>query len=215
VEAVTGFLDVGKIESSRTRIPTLESRLIGQFQGGLSNAESARCNATVRILRCASVLTAVTVSITTLLYLVYLEHGLFSRQKKQETSTVTETGSSIPVHSPTANDLRQDGGVAPNHSLSIDSAIKRTLRAPDSYIFISATVWTQDFASYGPMAWICQAEYRSRNQFEGYGLPEEVDIIFDAEGCRVLNPRLEKKSDALAASEHKTLMYAIKRIHDP
>jgi hypothetical protein len=157
----------------------------------------------------------VTVSITTLFYLVYFEHGPFSRQKKQETSTAIETRSSIPVQYPTANDLRQDGGLAPNHSLSIDSAVKRTLRDPDSYIFISATLWAQDFASYGPKAWICQAEYRSRNQFDGYGLPEEVGIIFDAEGCRVLNPRLEKESDGLAASEHKTLMYAIKRIHDP
>jgi hypothetical protein len=90
---------------------------------------------------------------------------------------------------------------------------QKTLREPDSYIFISATLWTQEFASYGPKTWICQAEYRSRNAF--YGLPEEIDIIFDAEGCRVLNPPSEKKSDALAAGEHRTLMYAIKRIHDP
>ena len=169
----------------------------------------------MRIVRCASVLTALTVSMTTLFYLVYFEPGPFSRQKKQETSTVIEAGSSIPVQYPTANDLRQDSGVAPNHSSSIDSAIKRTLRDPDSYKFMSATLWTQNFASYGQKEWICQAEYYSRNSFGGYGLPEEVDIIFDAEGCRVLNPRLEKKSDTLAASEHKTLMYAIKRIHDP
>jgi hypothetical protein len=169
----------------------------------------------VRIVGCASILTAVTVSITTLFYLVYFEPGPFSRQKKQETSAVTERRSIVPEQYPTASDLRQDGGVASNHSLSIDSAIKRTLRDPDSYKFISATLWTQDFASYGSKAWICQAEYRSRNAFDGYGLPEKVDIIFDAEGCRVLNPRLEKKSDALAAGEHKTLMYAIKRIHDP
>jgi hypothetical protein len=102
-----------------------------------------------------------------------------------------------------------------NHSLSIDSAVKRTLRDPDSYKFISATLWTQDFGRYGPKAWICQAEYRSKNPFDGYGLLEDVDIIFDGEGCRVLNPRLERKFDALAASEHKNLMYAIKRIHDP
>ena len=169
----------------------------------------------MRIVRCASVLIAVTVSITTLFYLVYFEPGPSSRQKKQETATVIETRSIIPEQYPTANDLRQDDGVAPNHSLCIDSAIKRTLRDPDSYIFICATLWTRDFASYGPRAWICQAEYRSRNAFGGYDLPEEIDIIFDAEGCRVLNPPLEKKSDALAAGEHKTLMYAIKRIHDP
>jgi hypothetical protein len=169
----------------------------------------------VRIVGYASVLTAVTVSITTLFYLVYFEPSPSSRQIKKETATVVETRSIIPEQYPTANDLRQDDGVAPNHSLCIDSAIKRTLRDADSYKFISATLWTQDFASYGPKAWICQAEYRSRNAFDGYGLPEEVAIIFDAEGCRVLNPRLEKNFDALAASEHKTLMYAIKRIHDP
>jgi hypothetical protein len=169
----------------------------------------------VRIVGCTSVLTAVTVSITTLFYLVYFERGPSSRQKEQGPATVIETRSFIPEQYPTANDLRQYGGVAPNYSLCIDSAIKRTLRDPDSYKFISATLWTQDFASYGPKAWICQAEYRSRNAFDGYGLPEEADIIFDAEGCRVLNPLLEKKSDALAADEHKTLMYAIKRIHDP
>ena len=39
--------------------------------------------------------------------------------------------------------------------------------------------------------------------------------IFDADGSPVLNPILEKKSDAMAASERKTLMYAIKTIHDP
>jgi hypothetical protein len=48
-----------------------------------------------------------------------------------------------------------------------------------------------------------------------YGLPEEAGIIFDADGCRVLNPILEKKSDAMAASERKMMMYAIKTIHDP
>ena len=169
----------------------------------------------MRIVGFASVITAVTVSIATLFYLVYFEHGPFSRQKKQETSTAIEMGSSIPVQHPTANDLRQDGGVALNGSLSIDSAIKKTLKDPDSYIFISATLWTQDFASYGPKTWICQAEYRSKTPFDGYGSLEKVDIICDAEGCRVLNPLLEKKSEALAASERKTLMYVIKRIHDP
>jgi hypothetical protein len=169
----------------------------------------------VRIVGCASILTAMAISITTLFYLVYFEPGPLSRQQKQETSAVIKGRSIIPEQYPNANDLRQDDGDAPNHSLSIDSAIKRTLGDPDSYIFIRATLWTQDFASYGPKAWICQAEYRSRNAFDGYGLPEKIDIIFDAEGCRVLNPPLEKKSDAVAAGEHKTLMYAIKRIHDP
>jgi hypothetical protein len=168
----------------------------------------------VRIVGSASVLIAVTVSITTLFYLLYFEPGLL-REKKTGDRYRYRSAIRHSEQYPTANDLRQDDGVAPNHSLCIDSAIKRTLRDPDSYIFISATLWTQDFASYGPRAWICQAEYRSRNAFDGYDLPEEIDIIFDAEGCRVLNPPLENKSDALAAGEHKTLMYAIKRIHDP
>jgi hypothetical protein len=54
-----------------------------------------------------------------------------------------------------------------------------------------------------------------RTHFGGYGLPEEAGIIFDADGCRVLNPILEKKADEMAASERQTLMYAIKTIHDP
>jgi hypothetical protein len=79
----------------------------------------------VRIVGCASVLTAVTVSITTLFYLVYFEPGPSSRERKQETATVIKPRSGIPEQYPTAND------------------------------------------------------------------------------------------DALAAGEHKTLMYAVKRIHDP
>jgi hypothetical protein len=169
----------------------------------------------VRIVRCASILAAMTIGIATLFYLVYVEAGPYSRQTKQENSGLSERRSIIPEQYPTASDLRQDDGVAPNHSLSIDSAIKRTLGDADSYKFISATMWTHEFATYGPKAWICRAEYRSRNAFDRYGLPEKVDIIFDAEGCRVLNPTSEKQSDVLAASEHKTLMYAIKRIYDP
>jgi DNA-directed RNA polymerase len=102
-----------------------------------------------------------TVSITTLFYLVYIEPGPTSRQKRQEDATVIETRSSIPEQYPTANDLRQYGGIAPNYSLCIDSAIRTTLTDPDSYKFISATLWTQDFAGHGPKAWICQAEYHS------------------------------------------------------
>jgi hypothetical protein len=67
----------------------------------------------------------------------------------------------------------------------------------------------------GSKAWICQAEYRSKNAFGGYGLTEEVGIIFDADGCRVLNPILENKSGAMAVIERNTLMYVIKTIHDP
>lgn len=39
--------------------------------------------------------------------------------------------------------------------------------------------------------------------------------IFDADGCRALNLILEKKSDSMAVTERKTLMYAIKTIHEP
>jgi hypothetical protein len=169
----------------------------------------------VRNFAFASVLAALTTGITALFYLAYSELAPLSRQKKQETAAVIELPSSIPEQYPTANELRQDNGVAQNHSLCIDSAIKRTLKDPASYKFISATLWTQDFAGYGPKAWICKAEYRSRNPSGGYGLTNEVEIIFDAESCRVLKPTLRQNSDAIAASERKTLMYAIKRIHDP
>jgi hypothetical protein len=189
--------------------------MVGPGPPRVSRVQCDLRNKNVRIVECASMLTGVTVGITTLFCLVRVEPGPLARQKQQKNSVVIERRSIIPEQHPTASDLRQDDGVAPNHSLSIDSAIKRTLRDPDSYRFISATSWAQDFASYGPKAWICQAEYRSRNALDAYGLPEEVDIIFDAEGCRVLHPRFEKKLDALAASEHKTLMYAIKRIYDP
>jgi hypothetical protein len=80
----------------------------------------------MRMVGIASVLCAVTVSITTLFYLVYIGPGRSSGEKERETATVIETRSIIPEQYPTANDLRQDDGVAPNHSLCIDSAIKRT-----------------------------------------------------------------------------------------
>ncbi len=168
----------------------------------------------MRIVGRVSSFAVLTASLTALFYLVYFEPGPSSRQKKQDAANVIETRSSIPEQYPSANDLHQDMGFGSNHSFYIDSAIKRTLRDPDSFKFVSATLWTQDFASYGPKAWTCQAEYRSRNAFGGYGLPEEAEIIFDAEGCRILNPILEKRSDAMVVSERKTLMYAIKTIHD-
>jgi hypothetical protein len=167
----------------------------------------------MRIVGPVSALAVLTTSMAALFYLVYFEAGSSPRQKKQDAATVIETRSSIPERYPSASDLRQDDGA--NHSFCIERAIKRTLRDPVSFEFVSATLWTQDFVSYGPKAWICQAEYRSRNTFGGHGFPERVDIIFDAEGCRVLNPILEKKSDAMVASDRKTLMYAIKTIHDP
>jgi hypothetical protein len=48
-----------------------------------------------------------------------------------------------------------------------------------------------------------------------YGLTKEAGIIFDADGCRVLNPTLERQSDEMTANERKMMMYAIKTIHDP
>jgi hypothetical protein len=57
----------------------------------------------VRIVGSASVLTVLTASVAALLYLVYFESGPSSRQKKQETSTVVETRSSIPEQDPSAN----------------------------------------------------------------------------------------------------------------
>ena len=121
----------------------------------------------------------------------------------------------VPVLYPSVSDLRQNDCAGPNDSISIDKAIKKTLRDPDSFNFISATLWTQDLVSYGPKAWICQAEYRVKNGLGGFGLPEEAAIIFDADGCRVLNPLREKKPDAMSDSERKRLMYTVKTIHDP
>ena len=167
----------------------------------------------MRIVGTVAAFAVLMAAITALL--MYLEPGSSSPQKRPGIATVIEMRSSIPEQYPSVNDLCQNDLGGPNHSIYIDNAIKRTLRDPDSFKFISATLWSQDFASYGPRAWICQAEYRSKNASGGYGLPKEVGIIFDADGCRILNPILEKKSDAMAVSERKTLMYAIKTIHDP
>src|ERR1700722_7364948 len=168
----------------------------------------------MKIVRAASVFAVLMASITALLCWRYLEASS-SQKKEPSTATVIGTRGSVAEQNPSVNDLRQNDDVGPNQSFCIDSAIKRTLREPDSYKFISATLWTQDFARYGPKAWICQAEYRSKNAVGGYGLPEETEIIFDADGCRVLDPISENKSDAMAATERKTLMYTIKTIHDP
>jgi hypothetical protein len=116
---------------------------------------------------------------------------------------------------PSVSDLRQDDHGGPNHSIYIDNAIRKTLTDPDSFKFISATLWTQDSDNYGPKAWTCQAEYKLKKSFGGCSSPNETAIIFDPDGCRVLNPILEKKSIAMTDSERKTLLYTIKTIHDP
>ena len=116
---------------------------------------------------------------------------------------------------PSVSDLRQDDHGGPNHSIYIDNAIRKTLTDPDSFKFISATLWTQDSDSYGPKAWICQAEYKLKKSFRECASPNEAGIIFDPKGCRVLNTILEKRPLAMTASERKTLLYAIKTIHDP
>ncbi len=169
----------------------------------------------MRIVGIVSAFAVLIASITALFYVAYLEPGSSSPQKRTGVAIFIESRSSIPKQYPSVNDLRQNDEVGPNHSFWIDDAIKRTLRDPDSFKFISATLWTQDFDGYGPKTWICQAEYRSKNAFGEYGLTKEASIVFDADGCRVLNPILEKKTNATAASERKTLMYAIKTIHDP
>ena|ERR1700688_3625138 len=168
----------------------------------------------MKIVGSASVFAVLMASITALFCWRYLEPSS-SPKKEPSAATVIGTRGSVAEQNPSVNDLRQNDDIGPNHSFCIDSAIKRTLREPDAYKFISATLWTQEFALYGPKAWICQAEYRSKNVIGGYGLPEETEIIFDADGCRVLNPISENKSDAMAASERKMLMYAIKTIHHP
>jgi len=85
-----------------------------------------------------------------------------------------------PAQYPDANDLRQNDWGGSNHWAYIDGVIKKTLRDPDSYRFISATRWAQD----GSKACVCKATYRAKNGFGEYAIPEETDVIFDANGCR-------------------------------
>ena len=83
--------------------------------------------------------------------------ALFSLTHPKSGTTAVETRANNSEQYPSANDLRQNDWGSPNHSIYIDDASKKTLRDPDSYKFISATRWTQDVASYGSKAWICQA----------------------------------------------------------
>src|SRR6476659_6866040 len=115
-----------------------------------------------------------------------------------------------PAQYPDANDLRQNNWGGSNHSAYIDEAIKKTLRDPDSYRFISATRWTQD----GSKAWICKATYRVENGFVEYAIPEEPDVIFDANGCRVLKPVSDKNSSTMTAAERREMNRQIKQVHE-
>lgn len=128
--------------------------------------------------------------------------------------TETPVPSPTPEQYPSANDLYQTDFGGHNHSVYIDDAIKKILRDPDSYRFISATRWTQDIAGYGANAWICQATYRAKNGFGGYALPQETGIIFDASGCRVLNVILEKKTNAMTKAERKEMDRQVKQVHE-
>src|ERR1700737_4496494 len=62
------------------------------------------------------------------------------------------------VQRPEPWELHQNSWGGPNHSVVIDDAIKKSLRDPDSFKFISATLWRKDDSS-PKNAWICQAKY--------------------------------------------------------
>jgi hypothetical protein len=63
----------------------------------------------------------------------------------QHPSQPTASPSPTPAAEyPSSNDLYQTDFGGPNHSIYIDDAIKKILRDPSSYQFISATRWTQD-----------------------------------------------------------------------
>jgi hypothetical protein len=115
-----------------------------------------------------------------------------------------------PAQYPDANDLRQNDWGGSNQSAYIDEAIKKTLRDPDSYRFISATRWAQD----GSKAWVCKATYRTENGFGEYAIPEGTDVIFDANGCRVLNPALDKNTSTMTAAERREMNRQIKQVHE-
>ena len=115
-----------------------------------------------------------------------------------------------PAQYPDANDLRQNDWGGSNHSVYIDEAIKKTLRDPDSYRFISATRWAQE----GSKAWVCKATYRVENGFDEYATPEETDVIFDANGCRVLNPVSDKNTSTMTAAERREMNRQIKQVHE-
>ena len=92
---------------------------------------------------------------------------------------MTCAGLDVSENHPSGNDLRQNDSGGPNHSIYLDNATKKTLTDPDSFKFISATLWTQDFPGYGAKAWICQAEYRSKNATGRYDQMTHTVVILD------------------------------------
>ena len=162
----------------------------------------------MKIRRTLSISAVLMVGTPVLFSLIYFKAGSSLPLENSSVTRTVETQSGFPEGFPFGNDLRQIGSRGP------DDAIKKILRDPDSFTFISATLWTEHLISDGRKAWTCQAEYRARNPSGRYGLPEEAEIIFDANGCRVFNPISEKKPVAMSDSERKTLMYTIKTIHD-
>jgi hypothetical protein len=129
-------------------------------------------------------------------------------------SVIAQPQASAPptVQRPEPWELQQNGWGGPNHSVVIDDAIKKSLRDPDSFKFISATLWRKD-DSYPKNAWICQAKYRAKNGFAGYNT-EETSLILDRDGCRILNPILDKKPSPMTARERKTMKQTVKLLHD-
>src|SRR6478672_7516505 len=154
-----------------------------------------------------------TASVTSVVaFVVMMTFYLLSKPGHTFRSDLTPTSPTgvKPEQYPDTNDLRQNDWGGSNHSAYIDEAIKKTLRDPDSYRFISATRWTQD----GSKAWICKATYRVENGFDEYAIPEETDVIFDANGCRVLNPVSDKNSSTMTAAERREMNRQIKQVHE-
>jgi hypothetical protein len=168
----------------------------------------------MKIRRTLAISAVLMVGTPVLFSLIYFKAGSSWPLENSSVARTVETQSGVPEGFPSGNDLRQIDSRGPNDSIYIDDAIKKTLGDPDSFRFISATLWAEDLTSDGHKAWTCQAEYRARNRSGRYGLPEEAEIIFDAHGCRVFNPISEKKPIAMSDSERKTLMYTVKTIHD-
>lgn len=165
-----------------------------------------------RTLAISAVLIVGPLVLFSLIYFIKADSSLPLENSSAVQTVETQPG--VAEGFPSGNDLHQVDSGGPNHSIYIDDAIKKTLEDPASFRFISATLWTEDLTSEGRKAWTCQAEYRAKNRSGRYGLPEEAEIIFDANGCRVSNPISGKKPIAMSDSERKTLMYTIKTIHD-
>jgi hypothetical protein len=84
----------------------------------------------MRMFESVSIFAILMASMTALCYTAYLGPGSSSLQKKPGVATVIESRSSILQQYPSLNNLWQKDGLGPKHSL--DSAIRRTLRDPNS-----------------------------------------------------------------------------------